>query len=87
MKTLQELKSQLTENEFQMLDEIVGWYDFDCNLCFTKKLTSSEKGTIGSLVKKGLVYDSFEDEMGEGYESSNFFPSDAVLDIYNMRHY
>jgi hypothetical protein len=83
---LEELKASTTDLEFQMLTEIVEHYDFENNLCYTKALTPSEKGVVGSLVKKGYIYDSFSNETGEGY-TSNFFPSNEVLDIYGLEHY
>jgi hypothetical protein len=86
MKTLQELHAKLTTSEIEMLSEIVGYYTFDDNVCYQQPLTSSQKGVLGSLIKKGLVYDSFISESGEGYES-NFFPCDEVLDIYGLKHY
>jgi len=63
----------LTTLESTLLDEIIGMYDENDNLCFTRELTNQEKGVISSLVKKGLVYDSFEFEHGA---SHNFFPSE-----------
>lgn len=66
----------LTELESAMLAQIVKCYDPEDNICFQKSLTNSEKGIIGSLVKKGLVYDSYN---GVDVES-NFFPSEEVLD-------
>ena len=69
------MNTQLTTLENELLNEIVGNYDENDNLCFTRELTNQEKGVMSSLVKKGLVYDSFENETGEGYESHNYFPS------------
>lgn len=65
----------LTKKESILLEEIFGMYDEDSNTCFTRQLTPEEKGVIGSLVKKKLVYDSFEGESTEGYDRHNFFPS------------
>lgn len=88
MKTINELKSNLTELEFAMLESIVGAYTFDNNVCYDCELTPSEKGVVGSLVKKELIYDSFGDMHNEqGYENSNFFPADFILDIYGLKHY
>ncbi len=88
MKTINDLKSNLTELEFTMLETIVKSYSFDDNICYNYKLTASEKGIVGSLVKKGLVYDSFEDMHDEeGYEDSNWFPISTILDIYELKHY
>jgi len=66
----------LTEKEYAIMQEIYATYDVDSNLCFTRQLTQEEKGVISSLVKKGLIYDSFEGMTGEGYNKHNYFPSD-----------
>lgn len=88
MKTIEELKLALTEKEFTMLELIVSCYDMLDNICYDDKLSPSEKGVVGSLVKKGLVYDSFEGMHHEdGYSQSNFFPSEVILDIYGLEHY
>jgi len=79
MKNLKE-KFELTELENEMLNSIVKSYDADDNICFSKKLTASEKGIIGSLVKKGLIYDSFEN-MGE---DGNFFPNEEILEYLEI---
>jgi hypothetical protein len=86
MKTIEQLKAATTEKEFLMLSEIIEYYSFEDNICYQQPLTNQEKGIIGSLIKKGLVYDSFISEFGEGY-NSNFFPCDMVLDIYGLKHY
>ena len=65
----------LTKLETELLNEIISMYDENCNTCFTRTLTQSEKGVISSLVKKELVYDSFEFETGKGYEKHNYFPT------------
>jgi hypothetical protein len=70
------MNTQLTNLETALLNEIIEMYDEDCNTCFTRELTQSEKGVMSSLVKKGLVYDSFENESGNGYNKHNYFPSD-----------
>jgi hypothetical protein len=88
MKTLNDLKEQLTELEFSTLQMIVHCYNMHDNICYDDKLTKSEKGIFGSLVKKGFIYDSFEDMHHEnGHSNSNFFPSNVVLDIYGIEHY
>jgi hypothetical protein len=86
MTTINELKASTTELEFEMLSKIVGYYTFDDNICYAESLTASEKGIVGSLVKKRLVYDSFISETAKGYKS-NFFPADEVLDVYGLEHY
>jgi hypothetical protein len=68
----------LTALENEMLNVIIDWYDADDNICYQQKLTPSQKGVIGSLVKKGLIYDSFDGMEGTGYDG-NFFPSEEVL--------
>jgi len=68
-------KFDLTVLETEMLNEIVSFYDEDDNICYQKKLTPTQKGVIGSLMKKGLVYDSYNGVDEEG----NFFPSEEVL--------
>lgn len=70
------MKQKLTQLEKQLLDEITRMYDENNNLCFTRKVTQQEKGVLSSLVKKGLIYDSFWDEHGQGYDIHNYFPSE-----------
>jgi hypothetical protein len=84
MTTINELKANLTNLEFQMLELITGAYDINNNICYDCKLSASEKGIIGNLIKKELVYDSCDLTIGL---KSNFFPSDLVLDIYGLEHY
>ena len=85
MKTINDIKNQLTDLEFSMLENIVGCYDMRDNICYDYKLTATEKGVMGSLVKKGLVYDSFNNM--PDYPKGNFFPSEDVLDIYALPYY
>ena len=88
MKNLSLLQSQynLTELENSMLISIIENYTFDDNECYTFSLSNSEKGIVGSLVKKGLVYDSYAgtDLANNG---SNFFPLENVLDFCGLQHY
>tara|TARA_R110000868_G_scaffold232575_1_gene486110 strand:+ start:229 stop:483 length:255 start_codon:yes stop_codon:yes gene_type:complete len=84
MKTINELKSNLTELEFTMLESIVGAYNINNNICYDYKLTASEKGIVGNLIKKELIYDSCDLTIGL---KSNFFPADLILDIYGLEHY
>jgi len=74
----------LTALEIEMLNVIVKCYDEDDNICYQAKLTPSQKGVIGSLVKKGLIYDSFEDMEGSGYDG-NFFPSEEILEAAGIQ--
>ena len=68
------METKLTNLENELLNEIVKCYDENDNICFDRKLTQQEKGVMSSLVKKRLVYDSFEGETGKGYDSHNYFP-------------
>ena len=79
MKNLQQ-EFSLTELETKMLNDIVGFYDSEDNICFQRTLSQSEKGVIGSLVKKELIYDSFEgiEEVG------NYFPNGNVLEYLGL---
>jgi len=62
----------LTSLEEAMLLEICKDYDVENNECFIDSLSKQAKGVIGSLVKKNLIYDSFEDR--DLFDYSNFFP-------------
>jgi len=68
-----------------MLQRIVSEYDENNNLCYTSELTPTEKGLIGSLIKKGLVYDGFDDEylkeIDSSYDRNNFFPTEEALSL------
>lgn len=83
--TISELENSLTPLEFCLLGEIVHFYEFRNNICFNYKLTSVAAGVMGSLVKKGLVYDSFAGM--PDYPKGNFFPSEDVLDVYGLQYY
>jgi hypothetical protein len=65
------MEKKLTNLESELLKEIIGLYNEDDNICFNRQLTNQEKGIISSLVKKELIYDSFEGM--EGY-NHNYFP-------------
>ena len=86
MKTISDIKSQLTENEFSMLELIISEYNHKDVVCYTHRLTPSQKGIIGSLVKKDIVYDSYE---GFGHDDpdhqeGNWFPSYDVVQAYGL---
>ena len=79
MNTLQQ-KFSLTELEAKMLQTISEFYDSEDIVCYNEKLTPSEKGIIGSLMKKELVYDS-----NNGVDlKGNFFPSEDVLNFLEL---
>lgn len=86
MKTINELKLNLTELEFKMLVEIASCYNFYNNRCYNEKLTPKEKGIVGNLVKKGLIYDSFEFGFPEE-KQGNFYPEPIVLEIFEIDMY
>lgn len=79
-----EFHNTLTPREFCLLQEIIGCYDKRDNICYYYQLSQIDKGVMGSLVKKGLVYDSFSNM---DCHISNFFPSEIVLDIYGLDYY
>lgn len=80
MRTLTELFESMTLREFSMLETIVSFYDENNNICYDSELTNQKKGIVGSLVKKGLVYDSFENMNDtQGHNKGNWFPSYEVL--------
>jgi len=85
--TKESLQAELTAKEFAMLEEIISWYSFDDNVCFVRETSSSEKGLITQLKNKELIYNSFEGMGQEGYERSNWYPCDLVLDAYCLEHY
>jgi len=88
MKNLNQLQSQfnLTDLETEMLTTIVEYYRFDDNECYMANLSNSEKGIIGSLVKKKLVCDCYADT-DLAINGSNFFPEESVLDFCGLQHY
>ena len=81
-----QLKFNLTDLETAMLTTIVQYYRFDDNECYMTNLSNSEKGIIGSLVKKQLVYDCYADT-DLASNGSNFFPEGSVLDFCGLQHY
>ena len=88
MKTINDLKLNTTELEFKMLVEISSYYDFYNNRCYNEVLTAKEKGIVGSLVKKGLIYNSFEDKADFPDEKQgNFYPADIILEIFGIEYY
>ncbi len=77
------MKPTLSQLEYDLLTEIISCEDEDCNICFDRQLTPSEKGVMSSLVKKDLVYDAFEGEgganhIGAGYDKHNYFPTEKA---------
>lgn len=88
MKTLEQLKAELTANELELLTVIVNCYVLEDNRCYEfnqyTPMANSTKGILGSLVKKGLVFDSFEDDTEEEY---NYFPTDEVLEAFGKPNF
>ncbi len=57
----------LTENEIKVLGMVSRSQIEDGYSEYTEVGSDSEKGILGSLVKKGLVYDAYETEAGSDY--------------------
>jgi hypothetical protein len=60
------MKTNLTSNEVITLSKVANSQIEDGYSEFTSVESNEEKGILGSLVKKGLVYDCYEG-MGMGY--------------------
>lgn len=60
------MKANLTQNELTTLQKVANSQIEDNYSEFTSVQSNEEKGILGSLVKKGLVYDCYEG-MGMGY--------------------
>lgn len=80
MKTIGDINNKLTEKELEMLLLVIGAYDSKDIVCYDKRLTASQKGVVGSLVKKGFIYDSYDGMEEDG----NWFPSSDVLEAYGL---
>lgn len=73
---------KLTQNEQTLLNEICSLMpdDINDNLCFYRTVNASEKGILGSLKKKGLIYDSYEYMRDSTQDiSGNWFPTEEGL--------
>ena len=57
----------LTKKEIEILEKVANKQIEDNYSEFTKVSSAEEKGIIGSLIKKGLVYDCYADGYMEGY--------------------
>lgn len=91
-ETVNELSSAINKSitalEFNAIKEVVSMYDIEDIECYTADLTDTDKGVFGSLVKKELIYDSYEGMNEEiGVKGHNFFPATIVLDAYNLERY
>ncbi len=66
------MTNQLTQNELKMLHNI--YDDQNTDSCGNYKVeTNEQKGLIGSLVKKELVYDSYKgDTFGKNWQFSKY---------------
>jgi len=78
----------LTDLELSLLESIVRIYISEVEengdiVCFTREMTAPEKGVIGSLVKKGMIYDM---SLVSGQNRHNFYPTNIVLDSYFPSH-
>jgi len=86
MNTINDIKNQLTDKEFQSLTQILNAYDPKDVACYTERLTRSEKGIFGSLVKKKMIFDSYEG-MGDDdddHQEGNWFPSYKVIEAFGL---
>lgn len=63
--------NNLTQLERSYLFKIFVFYSESDNICWDTELTPTEKGVFGSLVKKALIYDSFEG-MGNAMDSPGY---------------
>jgi hypothetical protein len=59
--------TQLTPKELETLKDVAALQIEDNFSEYTSISTNSEKGLIGSLVKKGLVFNGYGGNEGEGY--------------------
>lgn len=57
----------LTQNEIEVLAKVALFQVEDGFSEFNRVSSDSEKGVLGSLVKKKLIYDGYEDEPGNDY--------------------
>lgn len=57
----------LTQNEIELLAKVALFQVEDGFSEFNRVSSDSEKGVLGSLVKKKLIYDGYEDEPGNDY--------------------
>ena len=80
MEKLETIKAQLTEKELVFLELIIDAYNSSDVVCYMERLTVSQKGLAGSLVKKGFIYDSYEGMDEEG----NWFPTSEVIEAYGL---
>ena len=80
METIENIQAQLTEKESAFLQLIIDAYDETDVACYMERLSASQKGIAGSLVKKGFIYDSYDGMEEEG----NWFPTSDVRDAYSL---
>lgn len=60
------MKTQVTLNELEILTQVANCQIEDGFSEYTSVSSDSEKGALGSLVKKELIYDAYSG-MNEGY--------------------
>jgi hypothetical protein len=77
----QDVKIEVTHDEFIMLSLIISAYSSESTTCYTDRLTTPQKEVVKNLVSKGLVYDSY---VGFGKDDDdckfgNWFPSSSVI--------
>ena len=79
----------LTAKEHRALSLCVQAYAPTDVAGYTERLTSEQKGTFGSLVKKGLIYDAYA---GWGHEDpdhqeGNWLITDEVIEALGLPEY
>jgi len=86
MKTVKEIIETLTANEHEALMLVINEYSPTDIACYQKRLTPSQKGTFGSLVKKGLIFDSYAGWGNDDpdHQEGNWFPTDEVTEAFNL---
>ena len=85
MKTIEDIKNELTDKELEMLLLVIEAYEPKDVSCYTKRLTASQKGIVGSLVKKEMLYDSYADfDSIEIHSKGNWFPTEEVLEAFGL---
>lgn len=76
----------LTKKERALLYKIVAMYDRTeadnvCFMVYPRMMTRSGAGVLGSLVKKGMVFDAFADYHDiVGHEKPNYFPTHRAVE-------
>ena len=86
MQTVKQIIETLTANEYEALMLVVNEYSPTDIACYEKRLTPSQKGTFGSLVKKGLIFDSYAgwEHDDPDHQEGNWFPTDETTEAFGL---